>query len=141
MLKSGPIIVIEDDPDDQFMLSQIFKKLAYRNEVIFIGDGETALSYLRMREVQPFMIISDINMPKMNGVDVRKAIVTDRVLLEKCIPYIFFSTNSNQEMVRDAYSLRVHGYFRKPSSMSDLESTIKTIVDYWMFSEAPYYYR
>jgi CheY-like chemotaxis protein len=60
MQKSGPIIVIEDDVDDQEILYEIFTKLSYPNEVIFFSDGYKALTYITDTNVQPFLILSDI---------------------------------------------------------------------------------
>jgi CheY-like chemotaxis protein len=74
MNKGGPIIIIEDDTDDQEMLSEIFSQLDYKNEVIFFGDGEAALEFLVHTEIEPFIIFSDINMPKLNGVELREKV-------------------------------------------------------------------
>ena len=67
MNKTGPIIVIEDDSDDQELLVMVFKELGFKNEIIFFEDGEAALDYLIKSDVEPFIILSDINMPKLNG--------------------------------------------------------------------------
>ncbi|MCW3078170.1 MAG: response regulator, partial [Bacteroidetes bacterium] len=67
MNRNGPVIIIEDDADDQFLLGEVFKKLAYENEVKFFSDGELALEYLNRADVTPFLILSDINMPKLDG--------------------------------------------------------------------------
>ena len=58
MNKTGPIIVIEDDLDDQELLTEIFKKLDYKNKVVFYKDGNEALEYLNDTEVQPFLILT-----------------------------------------------------------------------------------
>ena len=57
MNKLGPIVVIEDDIDDQEMLQKIFKDLDYKNNIIFFSDGNLALDYLNSSEVQPFLIL------------------------------------------------------------------------------------
>ena len=59
MNKGGPIIIIEDDIDDQEILSAVFNELNYKNEIIFFGDGEKALEYLTTTELEPFIIFSD----------------------------------------------------------------------------------
>ena len=59
MNKNGPIIVIEDDLEDQEILVEIFQKLGYENKVIYFVDGNEALEYLNQSEVQPFLILSD----------------------------------------------------------------------------------
>lgn len=63
MNKGGPIIIIEDDTDDQELLKNVFLELDYRNNVIFFEDGEEALKYLTDTTIEPFIIFSDINMP------------------------------------------------------------------------------
>lgn len=137
MTKSGPIIVIEDDVDDKEILMEIFKKLDYKNEVIFFHDGNEALEYLDKPGVQPFLILSDINMPKIDGFALRAKIHTNAQLHIKCIPYLFFTTASNKKSVLDAYALSVQGFFTKPNNMDDLERTIKKIVEYWQECVAP----
>jgi CheY-like chemotaxis protein len=137
MNKSGPIIVIEDDLDDQEILVEIFQKLGYENKVIYFVDGNEALEYLNKSEVLPFLILSDINMPRMNGFELRNKVFTNQQLQTKCIPYLFFTSGADRKSVTDAYSLSVQGFFLKPSSMTGLENTIKKIIEYWKECIAP----
>ena len=139
MNKNGSIVVIEDDLEDQEILVEIFQKLDYKNEIIFFSDGEDALKYLINSKTKPFLILSDINMPKLSGFELREKIHTDEDLNLKCIPYLFFTTTSNQKAVIDAYSQSVQGFFIKPNSIDKLEHTIKTIIEYWRECEAPNY--
>ena len=140
MNKTGPIIVIEDDVDDQELLVEIFKKLGYPNKIVYFGDGEEALAYLNQTDVQPFLILSDINMPRIDGFQLRNKIFTNEQLQTKCIPYLFFTTGATKKAVTDAYALSVQGFFVKPGSMQGLENTIKKIVDYWQECIAPSQY-
>ena len=137
MDKSGPIIVIEDDMDDQAVLVEIFKKLGYVNKIVYFVDGNEALAYLNQTDVQPFLILSDINMPKINGFELRNKVFTNEQLQTKCIPYLFFTTGANKKSVIDAYAMSVQGFFLKPSSIQKLENTIKKIVEYWQECIAP----
>jgi CheY-like chemotaxis protein len=134
---NGPVIVIEDDADDQEILEEVFKKLNYKNEIIFFSDGEEALKFLNRTDISPFLILSDINMPKLDGFALRNKIKTDAALQVKCIPYLFFSTASTQKAVIEAYSLSVQGFFLKQESMSELEKTISVIMEYWKRCVAP----
>jgi CheY-like chemotaxis protein len=137
MNKTGPIIVIEDDIDDQEIMVEIFQELGYVNKIIYFSDGNEALEYLNKTDVHPFLILSDINMPKINGFELRNKVFTNEQLQTKCIPYLFFTTASNKKSVMDAYSLSVQGFFKKPNSMKELESTIKKIIEYWKECIAP----
>ena len=67
MNRNGPVVIIEDDRDDQDLLLEVFTKLNYKNEVIFFIDSEKALEYLNRTDISPFLILSDINMPKLDG--------------------------------------------------------------------------
>jgi len=140
MNKSGPIIVIEDDIDDKELLEEIFVKLGYINKIIFFADGNEALEFLNKTEEPPFLILSDINMPKINGFELRKKVFTNEQLHIKCIPYLFFTTGATKQSVIDAYAMTVQGFFVKPNSQQDLEHTIKTIVEYWQQCIAPSHY-
>lgn len=111
--KNGPVIIIEDDADDQFFLTEIFQKLNYRNKVLFFFDGQEALDYINATDEPPFLILSDINMPKLDGFALREKLKTDSKLSNKCIPYLFFSTALNQKAVIDAYSQSRPGIFRE----------------------------
>ena len=139
MNKTGSIIVIEDDIDDQKNLEEIFKELNYTNEILFFEDGELALNYLTKSSEEPFIILSDINMPKLNGIELREKIHTNEDLRLKCIPYLFFTTTSEQQYVVDAYSKSVQGFFVKPNSFEKLKRAIKIIVEYWQECESPNY--
>ena len=98
----GPIIVIDDDPDDREVLKEIFEKIDYPNVVRYFVDGETALEYLNRTDVIPFLILSDINMPVLDGFALRDKVKIDAKLQVKCIPYLFFKTASNQQLIIDA---------------------------------------
>ena len=69
--KQGCIIIIEDDRDDQYLLQEIFDELNYPNEVIFFADGQAALDFLTTGKKNPFLILSDINLPKLSGLELR----------------------------------------------------------------------
>ena len=137
MNSNGPVIIIEDDTDDQEMLQEVFDKLDYGNKVVFFPDGEQALEFLNRTDITPFLILSDINMPKLDGFALREKIKTDAELDIKCIPYLFFSTASNQKSVIDAYSLSVQGFFVKQNKFSELEKTVSVIMEYWKRCVAP----
>lgn len=135
--KNGPIVIIEDDADDQEFLVEIFKNLNYSNKIIFFSDGQQALDHLETTEELPFLILSDINMPRLNGFALREKLKTDSRLSNKCIPYLFFSTAANQKAVIDAYSQSVQGFFVKPNSITELQKTISSIMEYWRRCAAP----
>ena len=137
MNKTGPVVIIEDDLDDQYLLELVFKKLNYPNKVLYFSDGEEALRFLTVTDVMPFLILSDINMPKLNGFELRSKIHTDAMLQLRCIPYLFFSTSLSQEAVINAYGISAQGFFLKPHKIAELEETISIIMEYWYKCTAP----
>ena len=137
MNKNGPIVIIEDDAGDREFFRDVFVKLNYPNKIIFFGDGEAALEYLTHSDILPFIILSDINMPKLNGFALRAKLRTDANLSLRCIPYLFFSTAYDQKSVIDAYSLSAQGFFVKEESKVALEKTISVIMEYWTRCAAP----
>ncbi len=137
MNKNGPVIIIEDDEDDRMFLEEIFENLAFKNKIIFFEDGKSALDYLNKTKDIPFIILSDINIPKINGFELRKQIYENEKLHLKCIPYLFLTTNANKASVGEAYAMAVQGFFVKPNSHEKLESTIKKIMEYWQECIAP----
>src|SRR5687768_3161194 len=139
MNKNGPIIIIEDDVDDQDILNDIFNELEYGNKVIFFADSLKALEYLTDTDVEPFLVLSDINMPKLNGMELRDKIHNNEDLRMKSIPYLFFSTSAEQQNVIDAYSRSIQGFFVKPANYDKLKKVIVKIVEYWQECESPNY--
>jgi len=139
-VKTGPIIIVEDDQDDQDVLEETFKTLNYPNQIIFFNDGLKALAYIEENDVKPFLILSDINMPTINGFELKKRIHTNAKLSIRCIPYLFFTTGVNKQGVQDAYAMSAQGFFIKPNSMVALENTIRKIVEYWQECYAPSQY-
>lgn len=137
MYQDNPVVVIEDDLDDQDILTRVFENLGYANEIKFFNDGQAALDYLNNSNMDPFLILSDINMPKLDGFQLRDKIRLDAKLQLRCIPYLFFSTAASQRVVIDAYSKSVQGFFIKPSSIDGLQATMDAIMKYWKLCASP----
>ncbi|MFC4478675.1 response regulator [Flavobacterium chungangensis] len=137
MRRKGEIIIIEDDEDDRLFLQDIFDSLQYPNKIKFIEDPMEAIPYLSNPSVLPFLIISDINMPKINGFELREQIMSIGEIGTKCVPYIFLSTSKNPENVLKAYSCNVQGYFKKQENFADYKAMIKNIMEYWLLSLTP----
>ena len=91
------------------------------------------------RAIRANPILSDINMPKLNGLELREKIVNNEDLRLKSIPYLFFTTCAEQKDVIDAYSRSIQGFFVKGNEYSKLKNTIEKIVGYWQECESPNY--
>jgi CheY-like chemotaxis protein len=91
--------------------------------------------------MKPFIIFSDINMPKLNGVELREKVHNNEDLRLKSIPYLFFTTTAEQKHVIEAYSKSIQGFFVKPNNFDKLKHIIKIIVEYWKECVSPNYVR
>jgi CheY-like chemotaxis protein len=132
MSKKGPIILIEDDLDDQEILRDVFQELKVQNELRFFADCDAAYNHLMSSEEKPFLILSDINLPKMSGVELKKKIDETDSLRRKSIPFLFLTTSNNPDTVGQAYRItNLQGYFQKSDTITDLKEKVKLIVDYW----------
>jgi CheY-like chemotaxis protein len=130
-MTKGPIVIVEDDPDDQETYEECFKTIGIPNELRFLKDCKAALEYLNTTNEQPFIILSDVNLPGMNGLELKKEIQSDPYLRAKGIPFVFISTNAGAAFVRHAHALSVQGYFEKPSSIEGFTSMLKKLFEYW----------
>jgi CheY-like chemotaxis protein len=129
---NGPILIIDDDADDLEILKYALDDLELPNEVVWLHNAAEVLHYLSDTTVQPFIIFCDINMPKVNGIMLKKELDKDPVLRKKSIPFIFYTTTADPYIVDSAYSeLTVQGFFEKGFDSLHIRDTIKTIMDYW----------
>jgi len=132
-----PIVVVEDDADDQYFIRTICEKLGVTTDIIFFDDGKKALNYLLTTQRKTFLILCDINMPIMSGLELRRKIQEHEGLRKKSIPFIFLSTAARPKEVEEAYDLTVQGFFTKASQLSDMEKTLELILEYWMKCKHP----
>jgi CheY-like chemotaxis protein len=127
MPTSGPVIIVEDDAEDNELILLAFKSIGVTNEIIFFRNGEKALDYLLGTSRNPFIILCDINMPGMDGFELREAINENDYLKKKAVPFIFLSTSERMSDVDKAYRSTIQGYFTKPDTLAGLTNDLKTI--------------
>jgi CheY-like chemotaxis protein len=138
MAKPGPIVIIEDDVDDKEFIAEILKELGLSNRIIWLDSVEEAFIYLVGSTEQPFLILSDVNLPGKNGIEFKAQIDKHPELRKKCIPFVFFFTATDSKSVNYAYTkMTVQGYFQKRGSYEEMKKTIKLIVDYWEVCKHP----
>ena len=128
---SRPIIILEDDMDDQEIMREVLEDLQVPYRIDFYVHAKDLLDYLYTTKEVPFLILSDVNLPSMNGLELRKIIFENEYLRIKSIPFIFLSTSSDEFAVKEAYNLTVQGYFVKQYSIPDIKATLKLIINYW----------
>jgi CheY-like chemotaxis protein len=127
----GPIIIVDDDDDDVEIYTEGIRSLGITNEIRHFNTCQAALDYLLTTSEQPFIILSDINMPLMSGLEFKAKIQQNEYLRAKGIPFVFISTNADKIAVRQAHHLSVQGYFQKPLRMEDVISMLRKLFEYW----------
>lgn len=130
------ILLVEDDQVDAMTVKRALKELHVVNRLEHVENGEEALTYLRnpARE-RPCLILLDINMPIMNGIEFLQAVKTDAKL--KSIPAVALTTSDEQEDKMETFELGIAGYMRKPVDYQQFVEIIRTIDAYWTISESP----
>ena len=131
-----PVLLVEDDKVDALTVKRAFRELDISNSIINVGNGEEALDYLNnQKNKKPCMILLDINMPKMNGIEFLKCFRQKEMF--KYIPIIVVTTSLDDGDKYEKFSLSVSGYMVKPIEYNLFLNTINTIKSYWSLSKFP----
>jgi CheY-like chemotaxis protein len=138
MAHTGPIVLVDDDPEDEELLREVLQKLGIPNKLVHFDVSSKAFDYLKQTTDNPFLIISDINLPRQTGIEFKRQIDADPLLRSKSIPFIFLSTSIDEKTVNVAYKeMTVQGFFQKPITFREFITVIKVITDYWQLCRHP----
>ena len=136
MRSSKPILLVEDDDVDVMTVKRALKDLKVTNPLVRTTNGEEALEYLRTKSnKKPCVILLDLNMPKMNGVEFLKVVKADDEL--KKIPVVVLTTSKDEQDIVESFKLSVAGYMVKSVNYKKFVEAIRTINLYWTLSELP----
>jgi CheY-like chemotaxis protein len=136
-MQKGAIWIIDDDHEDQDIIIEICNELKLSNELVFLNSAEAALSRLEEAKIAPFIIICDVNLPRINGFELREILLAKRGPKFHSVPFIYWSTQASESQIKQAYDLSAHGFFIKDSNFGEWKSTFIRIVDYWTRSRMP----
>jgi CheY-like chemotaxis protein len=134
---TGKIVLIDDHAFEKEFLVMALEELNIKAELEFFSTPEKALEYLRTTKDTIFLIISDMNMPKMDGLDFKKIIDKEPELRSKSVPFIFSSSGATKRQLEQAYEYRLQGYFLKPQEVKDMAKQLELIINYWIVSVRP----
>jgi two-component system response regulator len=130
------ILLVEDDPDDLELALRAIRehRVAVRIEVA--RDGAEALRLLDAQDRLPTVVILDLGLPKVDGLEVLRRIRMD--LRTRCLPVVVLSSSSEQGTVLESYRLGVNSYVRKPVDADGFSSCVRDLGHYWVgVNEAP----
>jgi len=136
MRHSKPILLVEDDSVDAIIVKRALKSLKVANPLVNSSDGEEALNYLRNHNnKKPGIILLDLNMPKMGGLEFLKVIKADDDLRK--IPVIVLTTSDDEQDITESFKHGIAGYMVKALDNKGFVETIRIIDSYWTLSELP----
>ncbi len=137
------ILLVEDNPDDEELTRLAFAESRVANELVVVRDGQEALAYLFAagkyadRDVaeQPQLVLLDLKLPKLNGMEVLRAIRSDE--RTQFLPVVVLTSSKEECDLIESYSLGVNSYIQKPVDFNQFRRTIKTLGLYWLVVNRP----
>ena len=133
MRKSLNILLLEDDTIEVMKFNRVLKKLDLNHKIIEANNGEEALDILKNKAIIPDIIVLDLNMPRLNGIEFLTILKNDEVL--KYIPSIILSTSANHKDMMECYKIGIAGYILKPLKYEDYVDRIQNLLAYWSSNE------
>jgi CheY-like chemotaxis protein len=137
------ILLVEDNPDDEVLTLRALKKNQLANEIVVVRDGEEAVQFLfgegkyedRDTSIQPQLILLDLKLPKLDGVEVLKRIRDDD--RTQLIPVVILTTSDEERDRSECYSNHANSFIRKPVDFSRFTEAIQQIGAYWLTLNEP----
>ncbi len=142
-IKTGTILLVEDNPDDVTLTMRAFKKNNISNAMVVACDGQEALRYLlpdaatgAVTAPLPLMVLLDINLPKINGLDVLRRIRSHE--RTRYLPVVVLTTSSEERDIVESYDLGANSYVRKPVVFESFIDAVRVLGLYWLLvNESP----
>ena len=130
--------MVEDDSDDVEIFNEVLQELGIPNPVVAFDKPHDAYHYLSAQDEQPYIIVCDVNLPGMSGLEFKNKLDNNEQLRKKSIPFVFYSTSAEKKYVLEAYlELTVQGYFRKAQNYQDIKNQVRIIFEYWKLCQHP----
>ena len=132
-MKTLKVLLIEDDMIEVMKLNRAVSSLGLNHKIIEANNGEEALKILNEKEEVPDIILLDLNMPKINGIEFLSILKKDAAL--KYIPTVILTTSNNQRDLIECYEIGIAGYVLKPLKYEEYVSKIEKLLAYWSINE------
>lgn len=132
-MKNTPwiILLVEDNPDHAELVRRSFQNQELANQIYHVADGEAALDYLLQQSFpRPHLILLDLRLPKIDGLEVLRQIKTDEEL--RRIPVVILTTSKAQGDLAGAYNNHANSYLVKPASFDKFTRLMDDLSHYWL---------
>jgi CheY-like chemotaxis protein len=133
MSKLLNVLLIEDDTIEIMKLNRTISTLHLKHKIIEANDGEQALAILKDESSLPDIILLDLNMPKINGIEFLKIVKNDPHL--KYLPTIVLTTSNNKRDLLECYKIGIAGYVLKPLKYDEYVAKVEKLLAYWSINE------
>jgi CheY-like chemotaxis protein len=132
-----PILYIEDDDNDVFLMERALKKVSIANPLRVLGDGKQAIEYLSSHrgEEPPAIVMLDLSMPGKHGLEVLQWIRSQPGL--STVPVVVLTSSNQEKDIHRAYLLGANGYLIKPGDPNDLIRLLGNVRSYWLSDNVP----
>ena len=135
-ITNKPILLVEDDRVDTMTVTRALKEIDVKNQVVHRENGEEALNYLKdATGDKPCIILLDLNMPIMNGIEFLRAVKNTETL--RLIPVVVLTTSNEPQDKLNSFNLGVAGYMSKAVDYRQFVEIMRAIDSYWTISEMP----
>ena len=138
-MNTGTILLVEDNPDDVMFTLRAFEKNKIFNDVVVAADGEQALEYLlpadEYKALRPALVLLDVNLPKVNGLEVLRRIRSHSRTAG--LPVVVLTTSNEERDIVDSYRLGANSFVRKPVMFGDFVDATKVLGVYWLLVNEP----
>ena len=131
------ILIVEDDPNDAELITRALKKHNLANKLVLLKDGAEALDFLfgkgsfaQMDDGKPRVILLDLKLPKVNGIEVLRKIKSEE--RTKKIPVVILTSSREDRDLKDAYDLGVNSYVTKPIQFDEFAKVVSDLGMYWL---------
>ncbi|KAA6438005.1 response regulator [Dyadobacter flavalbus] len=136
-MNDGPILYVGGDEDDRYLVTDALEAIGRSNKVINFDNGMVLVDYLKSNQERPFIILCDLYLPQMTGLELKEHINSDDQLKRRTIPFIFLSESVNPKDVDDAYMSLVQGFYVKVPTFEGLKKQLRIICEYWETATLP----
>jgi CheY-like chemotaxis protein len=136
-MQEGPIWIVSEDPDDHELIQEMFTGQDFKNELVLFTGANGLLERLDAADEAPFIIISDANMPGMDGFELREQLLSAPNKKYHSVPFIFWSVAPSEAQIQKAYELKAHGFFVKEAAYEEWRQSLLMIINYWRKSKMP----
>jgi two-component system response regulator len=137
-MNEAPILLAEDNPDDVLLTRRAFSKNGFENPIIAVADGEACLAALLPEHgpaVDPALVLLDINLPKIGGLQVLDRLRADP--RTRTVPIVILTTSRERRDVLEGYRLGANSYVCKPVSFTTFVAVVRTLATYWLRVNEP----